>query len=152
CDMLGYTKKELTGMSWVAITHPDDFPENLRLLEGTLSGETEGYAMDKRYIRRDGSLLHAGICARCVRRPDGAVDHLVLIAQDITERKLAEKEIRRLNEELEMRVVERTGQLEVANRELELFSYSVSHDLRAPLRHIDGFMNLLVKRESEKLD
>ena len=77
---------------------------------------------------------------------------IVAVFNDVTDQQQAEEEIRKLNADLEQRVIDRTVQLEAANRELEAFSYSVSHDLRAPLRSIDGFSQALQEEYQEKLD
>jgi PAS domain S-box-containing protein len=83
--------------------------------------------------------------------PDEQLMGLIAVCRDITQRRRTEEEVRKLNADLEHRVIERTSQLEYANRELEAFSYSVSHDLRSPLRTLDGFSQAVLEDYADRL-
>jgi light-regulated signal transduction histidine kinase (bacteriophytochrome) len=103
------------------------------------------YHCDIRIRRTDGAECWLAVRGKFVRRTGSVTGYLMGVARDITAGKQAELEIRRLNQELEQRVQERTSELQAANRELEAFSYTISHDLRAPLRALNGFSSLVRK-------
>ena len=108
-------------------------------------------ADEDRFERADGTFQWLRWEMRPWHTADNAVGGIVIFSEDITRHKLAEAQIRQLNAELEQRVEERTEQLVAANKELEAFSYSVSHDLRAPLRAISGFSRILMEDYSTHL-
>ncbi len=132
CEMLGYSREELIGLHASDIVAAEEAQHVASALEEIKS--TSSYFREWRFRRKDGSEFDAEVIATTM--PDGT---LLGMIRDITERKLVEKKISLLNTELEERVALRTRELEEANKELEAFSYSVSHDLRAPLRAVNGF-------------
>jgi PAS domain S-box-containing protein len=122
------------------------YEDDVRILE---TGKTE--VLEERYLQ-EGRETWVNTIKTPVRDTNGEIVGVLGVFWDITERKHVEEEILRLNAELEERVRQRTAQLETANKELEAFSYSVSHDLRAPLRAIDGFSRIVMDDYGGRLD
>ncbi|MBN9690903.1 MAG: PAS domain S-box protein [Verrucomicrobia bacterium] len=151
-DILGRTRDEVQQCSFVNLTHPDDLAADLQLTHQLLAGEINTYTLEKRYLRRDGTPIWINLTGSLVRNDDGSPRHFVAVVEEIAQRKAAEEQLRQWQSELEKRVQERTLELEVANRELESFSYSVSHDLRSPLRGISCYVRILEEDYAKVLD
>jgi|GEM_PF-4333480 len=95
CSMLGYTREEIIKKTWAEMTHPDDLAADEKQFNRLLSGEIENYNLDKRFIRKDKTVIWTGLSVGCVRRLDGKVDYFVALLEDITERKYQQKELER---------------------------------------------------------
>jgi PAS domain S-box-containing protein len=141
--MVGYTAEELLNESIDKVSHPADIERTHAWINKTLAGDYSEPELEKRYLHKNGNIVWAVIRSYWVRNEDGSPRMAIAHIYDITERKKAEDEILQLNKELEKKVEERTQKLNEVVKDLEAFTYSVSHDLRAPVRHIDGFIKLL---------
>ncbi|MBI4756430.1 MAG: PAS domain S-box protein [Betaproteobacteria bacterium] len=151
CEVTGYDRSEVIGRNPRMLKsgcHDAFFYQQMwrKLREhGTWSGELWNR-------RKDGSLYPEFLSIATLCGPEGAVTNYIAVSVDITELKRAEEEMRQLNAELEQRVAARTAELATANADLESFSYSVSHDLRTPLSHIDGFAAIVLDQYAQQLD
>ncbi len=96
CEIFGYSREELLGKTWAEMTHPDDLAADVACFDRLLAGEIEGYTLDKRFIRKDGSIIFVTLDVRGVRTGDGQLEHVLATMQDVTERKLAEAKTLRL--------------------------------------------------------
>ena len=92
CRTLGYERAELLQMTWAELTHPDDLAADVAQYERVVAGEIDGYCLDKRWIRKDGSIVDSIMSAQCKRRADGSIDYFAGLVQNITARKQAERE------------------------------------------------------------
>jgi PAS domain S-box-containing protein len=144
----GWSSDEILGQPFAVFFTSEDRAAGKPRRELEVAAQLGAARGEERRLRKDGSQFLAEVTLTAVRDPAGQLAGFVAIARDITERRRDEVAIAKLNAELEHRVAE----LAAANDELEAFSYSVSHDLRGPLRAIDGFAKILMEDFSERLD
>ena len=149
--LTGYARAELIGQTPRLFQGPRTDQAELRRISAALRQVRPVFAELINYTKA-GTEYWIELNITPVQTAAGEATHFVAIERDITGRKQGEAEIHRLNAELEQRVRDRTAELQAVNQELEAFSYSVSHDLRAPLRHLTGFAELLQKNARANLD
>jgi PAS domain S-box-containing protein len=123
CEMLGYSREELTRLTWAELTHPEDLAADVAQFERVLRGELEGYSLEKRFLRKDGTVVHVFLSVRCARKSDRSVDYFIALLQDVTGRKQLEDHVRQLQKE------ESIGRL----------AGGVAHDFNNLLTSILGF-------------
>jgi PAS domain S-box-containing protein len=139
-EIAGRTVDEMRAIDWMSITHPDDVQMDLDEMARLNAGEIPGFQMDKRYLKPDGSAVWIRMTIAPLLEADGSHNRHLCMVDDITERKA-----------LEARFRARNTLLEATNRELEAFVYSASHDLRSPLRAIDGFSQMVIEDAAGRL-
>ncbi|NDP47611.1 MAG: PAS domain S-box protein [Sulfuriferula multivorans] len=150
CALFG-DPKTLVGTDSFAEIHPDDRDEVRRVFMDTVR-TGKGKRINFRFVLADGTVRNIESQGGVIHGVNGQIDRVVVVSRDITERMHMEEEVHQLNVALEERVSQRTAELAMANKELETFTYSVSHDLKAPLRGIDGYSRLLLEDYQSKLD
>lgn len=141
-EVTGYASQEVLGRTPSILKSGRTPPAAYRDLWTTIrtGAEWRGELLNR---KKNGDLFWEDTRISSLKDEQGKITHYIAVKEDITERKVAEEKIVHLNAELEQRVEERTRQLTTTNKELESFSYSISHDLRAPLRGINGFAHLM---------
>jgi PAS domain S-box-containing protein len=148
--MYGYGEAEALQMNIEHLTAPGKVAEEKDFVRRLEAGEAVA-SLETQRVTKDGRILDVWMTVTKLMDEAGKPIGIASTERDITERKREEKELRKLYAELEQRVHERTRRLEEANKELESFSYSVSHDLRAPLRHVQGYVEMLAREAEGRL-
>ncbi len=140
CDILGYTHDELLGMTFQEITYPDDLSTDLDLYDQVKAKMMPYYTIEKRYIRKDGSLVWVNLTVSIVWNDEGKFDYAIAVGEDITQKKRSEEAL-----------AVYASKLEQSNRDLEQFATVASHDLQAPLRKVMVFSESLRTADGAKL-
>jgi PAS domain S-box-containing protein len=148
----GWAAQEIIGRNFSTFYPPEELATNKPARELEIAAAVGRYEEEGWRLRKSGDKFWANVVITRLTDRDGHIVGYGKVTRDLTERRQAELALREAHDELEKRVRERTQLLEAANKELEAFSYSVSHDLRAPLRSMDGFSNALLKQYGDKFD
>jgi PAS domain S-box-containing protein len=156
--MVGYPQHELYALTFGDITLPDDAHTDWEQARRVFAGEISSYTMEKRYVRKDGGVIWVTLSASAQRDPAGQLQYGIAVVSDITDQKEAEAALSRAHEqlaaharELDALVERRTAELRDVAQQLETFSYSIVHDLRAPLRSMQSFASLLEEDQGARL-
>lgn len=151
-ELFGWSEEEMTGQMIDRLFTPEDRARGIPGIERINTLE-KGHAPDDRWhLRKDGRRIFVTGGTRPVYDHSGKIVGLHKVARDITERKRMEDDLRRAREELEQIVQERTAKLRETVGELEAYSYSIAHDMRAPLRAMQGFSQILLEEQADRLD
>ncbi len=152
CKLFGRSAEDLLGKQAWDVSHPDDLALSRRVLQNLLQGDMESVDFEKRYLHADGRVIETILTTALMRDAHGNADYFISQFRDVTSQRHAERALQELNNSLEARVQARTREVDAANRRMEAFVNGVSHDLRAPLRTIDGFANQLARNTGGLLD
>ncbi|QYJ78931.1 hybrid sensor histidine kinase/response regulator [Shewanella acanthi] len=136
CEIVGYSKNELLHLSFQDITHPDDLQTDLSLLDSLVKGDIPNYKMEKRYIRKDHSLVWVNLTVAMIRDEKGEIDFFVSVIEDITERI-----------EMQRQLTEAKKVADSANEAKSNFLANMSHEIRTPMNAIIGMSHLALKTE-----
>jgi PAS domain S-box-containing protein len=152
CELLGRSKEELIGTPVWDLVSPEQREASRDHVRRKLSGEQPLLPFLRDYVSKDGSRVTVHIHEKLIRTPSGEIAGIRSTLLDVTEQRRIESELRKLNAELDARVLERTAELHATTERLKEFIYTVSHDLQEPLRSISAFGELVRTRYGNRLD
>jgi PAS domain S-box-containing protein len=150
CEMIGYTREELMQVHWKDITHPDDLDGDVAFFDQLQQGKINRYSMEKRYIHKNGEIIYAILSLGCTRLSDGNISSIFVLIADITEQKHAEEALARYKDKLEIKVKERTEQLQRAYDQI-IQSQKDLREANKQLRQYSNKITLIQEEERKRI-